>query len=116
VVQHQSAYDMVTFPRGTGPQRVNWVDYERTVHAGNPSTFISMLTARAGTSHRIWLVWAQGYQAYGVKCEQIAAGLQATAGLATRSWVVLKPTKYYEPMNLTEFAPTGAPTGSPTPG
>ncbi|HEY3844991.1 MAG TPA: glycosyltransferase family 39 protein [Acidimicrobiales bacterium] len=108
VVRHQSAYDMVTFPRDTGPQLVNWVDYERNVHAGNPTAFISMLTARAGTAHRIWLVWAQGYQAYGVKCEQIAAGLQATAGLATRSWVVLKPTKYYEPMNLTEFAPTGS--------
>jgi mannosyltransferase len=106
VVRHQSAYKMVTFPRGIGPQLVDWVDYEKTVHRGNPVSFAAMLAKRAGTTHRIWLVWQQGYQTYGVKCEQLAAVLGATAGFATRSWVVDLPMIYYEPMSLTEFAPT----------
>ena len=77
VVDNPAQYTMVTFPRGIGPQFVDWVDYSQASQAGNPATFASTLVHDAGAAHRIWLVWEAGYQTFGSKCEQIAAG---TAG------------------------------------
>ena len=76
------------------------------VHAAKATVFASTLVADAGTAHHIWLVWQPGYQTYGVKCQVMAATLlspQLTAGGHT--WVTDSPSKYYEPMNLTEYAP-----------
>jgi hypothetical protein len=105
VVDNPAQYTMLTFPRGIGPQFVDWVDYSQASQAGNPATFASTLVHDAGASHRIWLVWESGYQTFGSKCEQIVQGLQAmTTGQQT--WVTADPKKYYEPMNLSEYAPT----------
>ncbi|MGO8872621.1 MAG: glycosyltransferase family 39 protein [Acidimicrobiales bacterium] len=101
-------YDMVTFPRGTGPQIVDWVDYAAAVAAGSPGPFAGGLVRDAGTAHHIWMVWEPGYQTYGIKCEQIVTALQQNAGVIGRTWVVSAMTRYYEPMNLTEFTPAGA--------
>jgi hypothetical protein len=108
VVARQSRYDMLTFPRRTGPAFVDWVDYEKTVHAASPAAFVTQLVHLAGSTHHIWLVWQPGYQTYGIKCETIATGLLQTPGFGGRNWVTNHPTKYYEPMNLTEYAPAGA--------
>jgi mannosyltransferase len=107
VIDHAPQYDMVTFPRGTGPAIVDWVDYEKAVHHGNPITFAAMLVADAGATHHIWLVWQPNYQTYGVKCEQLATALLQSPGLGGHDWVTNHPTKFYEPMNLVEYAPTG---------
>jgi mannosyltransferase len=99
-------YTMVTFPRGTGPQFVNWVNYAKVVHATSAAAFATKLVAEAGSTHRIWLVWQPGYQTFGAKCQVMAATLlspQLTAGAHT--WVTNSASKYYEPMNLTEYAP-----------
>ena len=106
VVAHQDRYDMITFPRGTGPQIVDWVDYEKVVHHGNQRDFAAKLVARAGSTHRIWLVWQPGYQTYGVKCQELATDLLQEPGYGGRNWVTNNGAKYYEPMNLTEYAPT----------
>jgi hypothetical protein len=50
-------------------------------------------------------VWESGYQTFGSKCELIAQGLE-TMTSGQRTWVTADPTKYYEPMNLSEYAPT----------
>jgi len=107
VVAHSSQYDMVTFPRGTGPQFVDWVNYSNVVHAAHPIVFAAKLAAAAGTTHRIWLVWQPGYQTYGIKCETLATALQNAPTLAGQNRVINRPMHYYEPMNLTEFAPRG---------
>jgi mannosyltransferase len=105
VVDNPAKYTMLTFPRGIGPQFVDWVDYSQASQAGNPATFASNLVHDAGSAHRIWLVWESGYQTFGSKCEAIVQGLQAmTTGPQT--WVTADPKKYYEPMNLSEYAPT----------
>jgi mannosyltransferase len=107
VIDHPSRYDMLTFPRQTGPQFVNWVDYKQAIDAAHPKSFAAELYARAGTTHRVWMVWQPGYQAYGIKCENIVRDLVANAKFTTRIWVVNHGVRYYEPMNLTEFAPAG---------
>jgi hypothetical protein len=108
VVDDPPRYTMVTFPRGTGPEFVDWVNYAKVVHAASATAFAAKLVADAGTTHHIWLVWQPGYQTYGVKCQVLASTLlspQLTAGGHT--WVTNSPATYYEPMNLTEYAPRG---------
>jgi len=110
VIDHPSRYDMITFPRGTGPQIVNWVDYQKAVNAGNPTAFAQKLVRLAGQTHHVWLAWQPEYQTYGIKCEQLASALltlSTSAGGGGRNWVVNHPYKYYEPMNLTEYVPSG---------
>jgi mannosyltransferase len=105
VVDDQSQYKMVTFPRGIGPQFVDWVNYADAVHAASATTFAAKLVAEAGTTHRIWLVWQPGYQTYGVKCQVLATTLLGQPTLGGHNWVTNNPGYYYEPMNLTEYAP-----------
>ena len=54
-------YQQTTFPRGTGPTFVNWVDYGAASAAGNPLTFAQHLESLAASpSRQIFLVWAPG--------------------------------------------------------
>ncbi len=106
-----SQYDMITFPRRTGPQIVDWVDYADTVHAADPNAFSDFVLQRAGSDHHIWLVWQPMYQTYGVKCETIASDLINAAtknGGGGLNIVTNHPALFYEPMNLTEYV-TSAP-------
>ena len=105
-VRDTSRYDMITFPRRTGPAIVDWVDYAKTVGDASPASFADDLVHKASGGHTIWLVWQPDYQTYGIKCETIAAELSTLAtqsGGGTRNIVVNHPALYYEPMNLTEF-------------
>jgi mannosyltransferase len=105
VVTDPAHYKMVTFPRGTGPQFVDWVNYAKVVHAASATAFATTLLAEAGRTHRIWLVWQPGYQTYGAKCQVMATTLLNEPTLGGHTWVTDTPSKYYEPMNLTEYAP-----------
>jgi mannosyltransferase len=103
-------YDMITFPRRTGPAIVDWVDYADAVHAADPNAFADALYQKAGTDHRIWLVWQPMYQTYGVKCETIATDLLNAStknGGGGRNFVISHQALFYEPMNLTEYVPSG---------
>ena len=103
---------MITFPRGTGPAIVDWVDYAETVGAASPAAFADDAGAEGGRATTpIWLVWQPGYQTFGIKCEQIAS---TSARWPPRRWRWAQrrdgnqPALYYEPMNLTEFAFSGS--------
>lgn len=99
-------YQQITFPRETGPQFVNWVDYSSVVHAGDPATFVRRVEQLAGSGHQIWFVWMSGYQGYGTKCQQIETDLLADPGLGARE-VFAPQSKYYEPMELVRFVHVG---------
>jgi mannosyltransferase len=100
-------YHQLTFPRGTSPQFVDWVDYTRTVHHASATAFAATLRAEAGSTHRIWLVWQPGYQTYGAKCQVLASTLLNDHSLGGHNWVTSNGSRFYEPMNLTEYAPLG---------
>jgi mannosyltransferase len=106
VVNDPSQFTMVTYPRGIGPQFVDWVDYATASLHGQPVAFTNGLVHRAGATHHIWLVWQGGYQTFGISCEQITALLAAVPGVTTHNWVTAQPLQYYEPMNLSEYVPT----------
>jgi len=110
-IDHPSQYDMVTFPRRTPPQIVDWVDYADAVHDASAPAFANFVFQKA-TAHgaHIWLVWAPMYQTYGIKCETIATGLlnaATSSGGGGRNVVTAQRYIYYEPMNLTEYATSG---------
>ena len=105
-LDHPSQYHMVTFPRRTAPQIVDWVDYSDTVGAANANDFADAVFHSAGTTHHIWLVWYPMYQTFGTKCEAIASTLLAAAtksGGGGRNVVTGRQRLYYEPMSLTEY-------------
>ena len=99
-------YQQITFPRGTGPTFVNWVDYANASHAGVPATFAGGLEAMAGSTHQIFVVWAPGYQSFGTKCEQIVDILQGDPRYQVHSLVVGNNVQFYQPMYLYQFVPT----------
>jgi 4-amino-4-deoxy-L-arabinose transferase-like glycosyltransferase len=98
--------DQITYPRRAGPAFVDWVDYKQAVKSASPQSFAQFLEQRAGSSHRIWVVWAPGYQGFGIRCETIVTALTQTPGYTRSEWVNLKPGTYYEPMQLTQFVPS----------
>ena len=114
-IRDPSQYEMTTFPRRTPPQIVDWVDYADTVHAADPNAFADAVYQRAvqqktATGHRIWFVWQPMYETYGVKCETIATDLlnaSTKGGGGGRNYVISHQALFYEPMNLTEYVPSG---------
>jgi mannosyltransferase len=99
-------YKTTTFPRGTSPAFVDWVDYKSTIQHTNAVSYAQGLVNEAGAGHRVWLVWAPGYQGFSNKCEQIVNELTAASGNQSKTWIVQNPNVYYEPMNLQEFTPS----------
>jgi mannosyltransferase len=99
-------YEQITFPRATGPEFVNWVDYAQASHAGSALGFAQQLEAMATSGRQIFVVWASGYQTFGVKCEGIIQTLQADPNYQLHSLVTLNTTRYYQPMDLYQFTPT----------
>ena len=96
-------FRMVTYPRGTGPAFIDWVDYKSVAEASDPQAFARRLEAMAGTDHNVWLVTAPGYIGFGSKCQMLAGDLQQSMG--SHQWVNTSPAHYYEPMGLVQFAP-----------
>ena len=105
-------YDLATFPRGTSPEFVDWINYTEVMHAGNPATFAAHLQVLSGGDHPIWLVWEPGYRELGTKCQQLEldTALADPPGWSAHQWVFSRPGHYYEPMELTEFAPPARPS------
>lgn len=99
-------YREITFPRQTGPEFVDWVDYAKAVHAASPVQFGERVVSMAGSTHRIWYVWEGGYATYGTKCEAIAQVLSELTKQAPSYEVNGSGVKYYEPENLMRFGPT----------
>jgi mannosyltransferase len=100
-------YQQTTFPRDTGPIFVNWVDYAGAVHSASPVAFAHRLESLAGPSGgQIFLVWAGGYQSFGLKCEQIIQTLQEDPAYHAQSLVVGNDNQFYQPMWMVGFTPT----------
>ncbi len=99
-------YQQTTFPRGTGPAFVNWVDYGAATALGDPLTFSKHFESEAAASGRqIFLVWAPGYQTFGVKCEGIVQTLQADPNYRAQALVGANSVSFYQPMSVVRFTP-----------
>ena len=102
----QGRYQQITFPRGTGPTYVNWVDYSTASRKGSPVRFANQLERMAGPTHQIFVVWFGGYQTFGTKCEQILQSLSYDTKLHSTYLLTGRPAQFYQPMGLVQYAPT----------
>jgi mannosyltransferase len=100
-------YRQVTFPRGTGPAFVDWVDYAATVRPASPLAFAQRVEALASGGHQVFVVWSPGYEAFGVKCEGIVQTLQASPAYHATGLVVGNSDSFFQPMYLVRLSPTG---------
>ncbi len=100
-------YQQTTFPRGTGPAFVDWVDYGAASAAGDPLAFADHVESLAAASGKqIFLVWAPGYQTFGVKCEGIVQTLQDNPHYQAQPLVGANDVSFYQPMSVVRFTPT----------
>ncbi|MDQ1359807.1 MAG: mannosyltransferase, partial [Acidimicrobiaceae bacterium] len=102
----QGRYQQITFPRGTGPTYVNWVDYSTASNQGSPVRFADQLERMAGPTHQIFVVWFGSYQTFGTKCEQILQTLGYDTKLQSTSLLTGHTAQFYQPMGLVQYAPT----------
>lgn len=95
--------DQLTFPRRTGPQLVDWVDYAKVNKASDPTAFAQLLLDRAGPTGTVWVVWAPGYRTFKDKCQ----GILGTLDLARRdNSRPVKLPKNFEHPGLIRFPPS----------
>jgi hypothetical protein len=92
----------LTFPRATGPQLVDWVDYAKVNEAADPEPFAQMLLDRAGPTGTVWVVWAPGYRTFEDKCQGLLANLDLARRDNTRP---VKLPKNFEKPALIRFPP-----------
>ncbi|HLI44626.1 MAG TPA: hypothetical protein VKU92_09170 [Acidimicrobiales bacterium] len=95
-----------TFPRGTPPEIVDWVNYKQVIDAASPLAFAHFVE-REAAGHTIWYVSASTYPEFGSDCARIAADL---AQYGRRRQIVADtpsdtPFEVYEGMFLTRFTP-----------
>jgi hypothetical protein len=99
-------YAQITFPRDTGPEYVDWIDYAKATHSASPVAFARRLEAMAAGGHRIFVVWANGYQAFGIKCQGIIQTLQGDPNFQAKQVIAGNGTQFYQPMWLEKLTPT----------
>lgn len=90
----------ITFPRGTPPQVVDWVDYADAVKAADPKAFAQMLLDRAGPANTVWVAWAPAYHPFEDKCLGLLANLDLARRDNTRP---VKLPKNFEKPGLIRF-------------
>lgn len=61
----------ITFPRGTGPRIVDWVNYDAAIKRASPYLFAERVERLAG-HHAIFYVWSPTYTGFGNDCTDIA--------------------------------------------
>lgn len=92
----------VTFPRMIGPQRVDWVDYARTIQATNVYNFANWATSHLNPGGTLWLVWRNGYTPFGQDCGELDTWLNLKLG---GGYTVVRPdSAYYEYESLVRFS------------
>lgn len=103
-------YQEITYPRGTAPEIVDWVNYLQVVNAASPAAFVHRVESLAGPTGTVFYVWAPGYNGFGLSCQTILRDLVAWPGHHYK--VVLQtlktdtPFEIYEGSTLDRFSPS----------
>jgi hypothetical protein len=92
----------ITFPRATGPDRVNWVNYKKVISSTDVSQFAQTALTHLSGGHTLWLVWRDGYPGFGSDCGYLKSWMDLFRNtgvpLVRQSGVL-----YYEYENLTRY-------------
>jgi hypothetical protein len=97
-------YDYVGYPRFTSPWIVDWIDYQHAVDATSPMAFAERVVKLAGPA-TFYVVWSPGY-GFHMTCEDFVHDLTQVSRRTPRTLLEAKKLRYYQSMNLLEFAQT----------
>jgi mannosyltransferase len=91
----------VTFPRGIGPARVDWVNYVSVIQDTDVGTFAEKIVKNLNPGSTLWLVWRNGYLGFGASCGYLISWLQMLhpGGETVRT----ENPNYYEYENLVRW-------------
>ncbi len=95
--------EALTYPSGSPPGRIDWVDYTDRIDASDPATFVDEALAQVGDGGRVWLVYAEDYRGFGDDCEEIRRGFERELGPGDE--VVTDKKASYEEHVLQRFEP-----------
>jgi len=96
-------YDVWTYPRFAAPERVDWVDYAERNARNDPVEFAQEALRRA-EGRSLFLVYRDDFLTLKGQCQRVVEALSATRLPHTLQREV--GDDFYEPMTVTEFAPT----------
>ncbi|QYG92262.1 hypothetical protein HC251_07295 [Iamia sp. SCSIO 61187] len=102
-VRREPTGTSLTFPSGSPPGRIDWVDYTERIAASSTDEFVDDVLARAGSDGAVWLVFAEGYRGFDGACEEIRTALGRARGTGTE--VVEVDESAYEKHLLERFDP-----------
>ncbi len=95
----------LTFPRGTSPQFVDWVNYAQHIKKAHASSFAHRMEELASGGHTIWFVWAPGYRHFDNKCHQISKYIGQDRAYTAKEVLKFQPQRYFEPDIVMEYVP-----------
>jgi mannosyltransferase len=98
----EEGLEQITFPDGSRPELVDWVDYQDRIDRAEPDAFAAEVLERAGSAHTVWFVVAPGYRNFEGECEAVAAGL--SAGRPDAQTRVEPDDQYFEFQGLIEYS------------
>ena len=98
-------YLQTTFPRGTGPAFVNWVDYARRGQGGLGSDLRPTPGVDGGGRQADLSGVGRRLPGFGLKCEGIVQTLQANPDYRAQQLVAGNAATFYQPMWMVRFTP-----------
>ena len=101
-------YQQVAFPRGGGPEFIDWVDYASAVRNASSLDFARRVDEKASSGKQIFVVWAPAYEAFGAKCEQLVQTLQNNPRYRATGVIAGDSKRFFQPMYLVRFSPVGS--------
>ncbi|HUC16046.1 MAG TPA: glycosyltransferase family 39 protein [Acidimicrobiales bacterium] len=91
----------ITFPRGIGPARVDWVNYVSRIQHTDVGNFAEGIVNKLNPGSTLWLVWRNGYLGLGGSCGYLTSWLQMLhPGGET---LITENPNYYEDENLVRW-------------
>lgn len=91
----------LAYPLLGEPELVDWEDYEERHAATDPAAVATEVQRRAGSDHRVYLVWQEDYRTLEGQCGALLQELSAALGAGAA--LVPADAEFYEPANLTRF-------------
>ena len=101
-------FQQLAFPRGGGPEFIDWVDYASAVRHASSLDFARRVDQMASSGKQIFVVWAPAYEAFGAKCEQLVQTLQSSPRYRATGVIAGDAKRFFQPMYLVRFSPVGS--------
>ena len=98
-------WEVIPFPTGGTPERIDWVDYEQRNEAATDESFIAEQAERITPDTTVYLVFTPGYNTFGSKCEGLDAALSETHVRDPAVQAEPDGDTYFENMGLWVYRP-----------